>query len=117
MRYIRVYNDDRGETRFEDAELSFAASVFAPPAPPIDVSPAVAAREMMFIRFAAGWTDPAHPAPARQWMLVLSGQGETTAGGETRSWGPGDVFLLEDTAVPGHGTTILEDAVLAVVRG
>jgi len=26
------------------------------------------------------------------------------------------VFLLADTAAPGHGTTILEDAVLAVVR-
>jgi quercetin dioxygenase-like cupin family protein len=116
VRYIRVYNTDRGRTRFEDVEVSFVPSAFAPPAPPIDVSSAVPAREMMFIRFSAGWTDPAHPAPARQWMLVLSGRGESTAGGETRSWGPGAVFLLEDTAPPGHGTTILEDAGLAVVR-
>ena len=70
----------------------------------------------MLIRFSAGWTDPEHPAPARQWMFVLSGRGVTTAGDETRHWGPGDVFLLEDTSPPGHGTTVLEDAVLAVVR-
>jgi gentisate 1,2-dioxygenase len=49
-------------------------------------------------------------------MFILSGRGQTTAGDETVTWGPGDVFLLEDTSAPGHGTTILEDAVLAVVR-
>jgi hypothetical protein len=117
MRYTRIHCDDDGQTRFEDGEVSFASAEFAPPAPPLDVSAAVPAREMLFIRFPAGWTDAAHPAPARQWMLVLSGRGESTAGGETRPWGPGAVFLLEDTSPPGHGTTVLEDAVLAVVRG
>lgn len=39
-----------------------------------------------------------------------------TASGETRSWGPGALFILEDTSPPGHGTTVLDDAVLAVVR-
>lgn len=117
MHYTRIYNDDSGVARFAQDEVSFAGAVFAAPAPPLDVSPAVPAGELLFIRFPAGWTDPSHPAPARQWMFVLSGRGETTAGGETRLWGPGDVFLLEDTAPPGHATTIIEDAVLAVVRG
>ena len=116
MHYIRVYNADDGTTRFEDCEPSFADADFAPPAPPVEVTAAVPAREMLFIRFRAGWTDAAHPAPARQWMFVLSGRGESTANAETRSWGPGAVFLLEDTSPPGHGTTILDDAVLAVVR-
>ena len=116
MRYVRVHNDEYGQARFEDGSISFTSAVFAPPAPPLDVSPAVAVRELVFIRFSAGWKDAAHPAPARQWMFVLSGRGETRAGGETRSWGPGDVFLLEDTAPPGHTTAVLEDAVIAVVR-
>jgi hypothetical protein len=115
MRYIRIYNDG-DVTRFEDCETAFTSANFVPPAPPIDVSTAVSVRELVFIRFDAGWSDPAHPAPARQWMFVLSGRGETTAGGETRSWAAGDVFLLEDTSLPGHGTTIIEDAVLAAVR-
>jgi quercetin dioxygenase-like cupin family protein len=115
MRYTRIRNDD-GQARFEDGEVSFASAVFAPPAPPLDVSTPVPVREMMFISFPAGWTDPAHPSPARQWMFVLSGRGETTAGPETRSWGPGDAFLLEDIAPPGHATTVLEDAIIAVVR-
>src|SRR6478736_7696250 len=115
MRYVRVHNGDDGRSRFEDREVSFSSAAFAPPAPPLEVSAAVPVREVMFIRFAAGWSDPAHPSPARQWMFVLAGRGRTTVGDETREWGPGQVFLLEDTAPPGHGTTILEDALLAVV--
>lgn len=116
MRYVRLYNDANGEARFEDRDMSFSTAVFAPPAPPLDVSAPIDMRELMFIRFAAGWTDAEHPAPARQWMFILSGRGETTAGGETKSWAAGDVFLLEDTEPPGHATTILEDTVMAVAR-
>jgi hypothetical protein len=116
MRYIRLHSADGVHARFEDCEVSFESAVFAPPAPPLDVSSARPAREIMFIRFPAGWTDLAHPAPARQWMFVLSGRGESTADGETRPWGPGDAFLLEDTSPPGHATTIMEDTVMAVVR-
>ena len=116
MHYLRVYNDDTGRTRFEEREVEFERAVFAPPAPPLGVSSASPAREVMFIRLEAGWTDALHPSPARQWMFVLSGRGESTASGETRQWGPGQVLLLEDTEAPGHGTTVFEDAVFAVVR-
>ena len=116
MRYTRIYNGEDGSSRLEGGEVSFVSEVFAPPAPPLGVSPSMAVQEMMFIRLPKGWTDAAHPVPARQWMLVLSGQGEVAAGGETKEWGPGDVFLVEDTAPPGHATTIREEAVLGVVR-
>lgn len=116
MRYTRIYTDDRGEARFQDCEISFTPADFVPPAPPLDVSPAAPMRELLFIRFSAGWTDAAHPAPARQWMFILSGRGETTAGGETRVWSAGDVFFLEDTEPPGHATTIVEDTTMAVAR-
>jgi hypothetical protein len=116
MNYIHVYTDEDGRTRLEDGQTSFASATFAPPAPPLDVSPANAVHELLFIHFPAGWADPAHPSPARQWMFVLSGQGESTVGGETRSWGPGDVFFLEDTSGSGHGTSVTHETVMAVVR-
>jgi len=116
MHYIRIYNSDDGTARFGDEEIAFTDAAFAPPAPPCGVSPPLPAREVLFIRLPAGWTDPAHPAPARQWMLVMSGRGESTAGDETRQWGPGDTLLVEDTGPPGHATTVFEEAVVAVVR-
>ena len=84
MRYLRLSHDG-GTTRFDEGDLPFASAVFAPPAPPLDVSAAVPARELLFIRFPAGWSDPSHPSPARQWMFVLAGRGEVTAGPETRT--------------------------------
>ena len=116
MRYIHVYNDEDGRAHLEDCEAEFTIEPFAPPAPPLDVSATTPVRELLFIRFPAGWTDSAHPAPARQWMFVLSGRGESIVSGQARSWGPGDVFFLEDTTGPGHGTTVFQEAVLAVAR-
>jgi quercetin dioxygenase-like cupin family protein len=116
MKYVHVYNDEDGRTRLEDRETSFEIARFAPPAPPLDVSTAEIVSELMFIRFPAGWTDPAHPAPARQWMLALSGQGESTVGDETRVWGPGDVLFLEDISGPGHRTSVIKDTIMAGVR-
>ena len=116
MRYIRIYNADDGTSRFEDGEVSFDDAMFAPPAPPVGVSPTTSAHEMLFIRVPTGWSDSAHPAPARQWMFVLSGVGESTAGSETRRWGAGDALLVEDTAAPGHATSVIEEAHIAVVR-
>jgi quercetin dioxygenase-like cupin family protein len=116
MHYTRIYNGNDGASRFEGGEVSFASEVFAPPAPPLDVSPAAPAQAMVFIRLPSGWTDAAHPSPARQWMFALSGRGEVTASGETVQWGPGDAFLVEDTAPPGHATAVHDEAVFVVVR-
>ena len=82
MNYIRLFTDDDGESRFEDLEFMFAPRDFAPPAPPIDVSETMSASAFMMLRFPAGWTDPAHPAPARQFMIIVSGLLESSAGGD-----------------------------------
>jgi hypothetical protein len=100
MNYIHVHDGEDGRTHLEDCEVSFASATFAPPAPALDVSSPDTVQELMFIRFPAGWGDPAHPAPARQWMFVLSGEGQSTVDGEVRAWGPGDVFFLEDISGP-----------------
>jgi quercetin dioxygenase-like cupin family protein len=116
VRYIRLYTDDDGHSRFGDVGLAFAPQQFAPPAPPVDVSDTVEASSFMMIRAPAGWTDPMHPAPARQFFIVLAGSWEVSAGGETRVLSAGDVVLAEDTSGPGHASTVLEDTVVAIVR-
>lgn len=116
MRYLRLFSDGDDGSRFEERELGFEAREFAPPAPPIEVSDPAAASSVMLLRFPKGWHDPAHPAPARQFMIVVSGLIDVTAGDEVRRLSSGDLILVEDTAPPGHGTTVLEDAVVAVAR-
>ena len=116
MTYVHLYSGDDGQARFEDLEFTFVPRDFAPPAPLVNVSEPVGASAFMMIRLPVGWKDAAHPAPARQFMVVLAGSAEVAAGGETRLLSTGDVILVEDTTGPGHGTTVLEDAVVAVVR-
>jgi quercetin dioxygenase-like cupin family protein len=111
-----LYTDDDGHSRFEDLDFALSSKDFAPPAPPLDVSEAVEASAFMMLRVPAGWTDPMHPAPARQFFIVLAGSWEVSAAGETRSLSAGDVVLAEDTSGPGHASTVVEDTVVAVVR-
>jgi len=116
VRYVRVFVDDDAKRRFQDCEIEFSRAVFAPLAPPLDVAQAQPAREVLFVDFEAGWTDDAHLAPQRQWMFIMTGRGQTSASGEVRAWKAGQMFFLEDTTFPGHGTTIFEDATMGVVR-
>ena len=46
-----------------------------------------------------------HPAPQRQFVIILSGQLEIGfEDGSTRVFGPGDARLVEDTTGKGHTT-------------
>ena len=57
VRYVRLYADATGVSRFEDADFHSHSR----------------ARSRV-LKVHAGWADPAHPAPARQFMPILSGQ-------------------------------------------
>jgi len=116
LNYVRVYTDADNLTDFEDLDCQLVPTVFAPPAPPVAVTSPMAASGVLFLHAPAGWSDPAHPAPARQLVMVLSGEFEGTAGGRARKFTAGDVVLLEDTDGPGHGMTALTDLLLAIVQ-
>jgi quercetin dioxygenase-like cupin family protein len=49
-----------------------------------------------------------HPAPRRQFVIILSGQLEIGLGdGSKQVFGPGDARLVEDTTGQGHTTRVL----------
>jgi quercetin dioxygenase-like cupin family protein len=51
-----------------------------------------------------------HPAPRRQFVIILSGQLEIGFGdGSKRRFGPGDARLVEDTTGQGHTTRTIGD--------
>ena len=110
MNYVRLFADDAGESHFEDVEISFSSKDFAPPAPPIGVSARTGCCGILFLHIPAGWPGDQHPAPTRQWMILLAGTMEMMASdGETRTMGPGSVVLMEDTSGQGHTSKVSDD--------
>ena len=119
MRYVRLYADEAGESHFEDVEVELAAMDFAPPAPPLHLSPFSAAERYGFLVIPPGWDGDWHPTPRRQVFFYLAGEVEGEASdGERRRFGPGSVTLVEDTTGKGHRSRNAGsgDVVLAVVQ-
>jgi hypothetical protein len=115
---VRIVADARGNSHFVDAVDALAPADFAPPAPPLGVSRPGLATSMRFIGAPTGWDSPPHPAPSRQWVIILRGTVEVyTTDGAVRRFGPGTVVHLEDTTGPGHATRVLpgEDWVALVI--
>ena len=119
MKYVRLYADAAGESHFEDRELVLASADFAPPAPPLEVSPPEVASRFLFLSAPVDWAGEWHPVPQRQWMLYLAGEIEVEASnGEVRRFGPGSATLIEDTTGTGHRSRVVSEtaALLAVVQ-
>lgn len=108
MEYVRLYEDEAGNSHFEDVEISLASADLAPPAPPLDLSSFVEAKRFAFLRAPTRWLGGWHPAPTRQFLVIMNGVFEVSVSdGETRRLGPGAVLLVEDTSGKGHVTRVL----------
>lgn len=118
MKYAHVFADDEGMTHFRDVQFPTTSRDYAPPAPPVEVSAHESASGMIVLGFPAGWYGDYHPAPRKQWMIILSGKFEIgVSDGETRTLHPGDVVLADEAGSKGHTTRVLGDqagAILAV---
>jgi quercetin dioxygenase-like cupin family protein len=98
----RIYADADGCARFEDVPIAFT-----PPDPAPDVmavSAPVPAAAVVFGLGPAGGSHPEQPEHRRQLIVGMTGRVEITATGETRTFGPGDVLLVEDTTGTGHSS-------------
>jgi hypothetical protein len=119
VKYGILYTDQNGESHFKDGEVGFELINFAPPAPPVGLSDYMSASQLVFFKIPSGWFGDWHPAPKRQFFCCLSGEFELTASdGETRVFGSGDVFLLEDITGKGHKSKVTskEDFIAGIVQ-
>ena len=100
----RVYSDDNGDTRFEDINipLTDAGEIGK-------LSEHLPVKSIIFREVEATYDYNFHNAPQKQYLILIDGgiEIETTLG-EKRTFQPGDVLLLEDTAGKGHRTRNLE---------
>ena len=104
----RLYMDSEGVSHYDDSELPMSIEDYAPPANPIAIHAFKGADTATFVLLPVGAFEDWHPAPRRQYAVIVKGVVEVTAGdGDARQFGPGDVVLLEDTAGTGHQTRVV----------
>lgn len=110
LEYIKIYADDDQETHFQDMEMPLKEANYAPPAPPIAVSPHQLATGTIAIGFPPGWFGDLHPAPKHQWMVITSGTLEIgVSDGEKRLLSAGTIAFLEESGSKGHSTRVVGD--------
>jgi hypothetical protein len=100
MRLTRVYATPDGVSHFEDVEVPLrdAGAIGR-------LSEPEAARSVIFRETAPDYDYDWHPAPRRQYIVLLDGEIEIEVGdGEKRRFRGGDVLLVEDTEGRGHYT-------------
>ena len=113
-RYYRLWSDEQGDSHCEEVSVGWhEAANYASGVPPVGVSEALRAGEAHFSVLPAGWFGDWHPAPSRQFVVLLRGRLEVTTGDGAITSGPGTVWLIEDLTGRGHCTRVPgdEDAV------
>ena len=108
MAIFRMYTGSDGQSHLEEQTIS-AHPILGQERPTAHIQ---------FREIPAGAFMDWHPAPRRQYVIVLAGQLELGfKDGTTRRMNPGDATLAEDTTGPGHTTRVVSTtpAVAAVV--
>jgi Cupin domain len=100
MGTFRLYTGEDGQSHFETIDLDKTA----------DWTQGLPTTNITFRSMPAGRFQDWHPAPRRQFVIILSGQLEIGLGdGSKHIFGPGDARLVEDTTGQGHTTAVYGD--------
>ena len=105
MGTFRMYTGGDGQSHWEAID--------------IDATPAwtndMAASHIVFRTDPVGMFEDWHPAPRRQFVVILSGQYEIGfSDGTKKIFGAGDARLVEDTSGKGHTTAVHGDQPVVV---
>ena len=93
----RLYTDAAGQSRVDAIDIEKQA----------DWLKGLPTTQISFSVWPVGRFLDWHPAPRRQFVIILSGQLEIGLGDGTKQvFGPGDARLVEDTTGQGHTTRV-----------
>ncbi|MEL7121948.1 MAG: hypothetical protein AAFO07_21045 [Bacteroidota bacterium] len=100
MKYTRIYNDEKGESHFEEVDIALEHSGEIG-----HLSKVITASGLRFRRNDEGYDWDFHNAPRRQFIILLDGKIEIeVSDGKKRIFEGGDILLVEDTEGKGHKT-------------
>lgn len=105
IRCVRIWTAEDGNSSFEEGQIDLSGGARG------DILSATAdVASISFRETKAGGTFEWHTAPARQFVLTLSGtlDFETRAGAHFTIH-PGDILLAEDTTGGGHRWRLIDD--------
>jgi steroid delta-isomerase-like uncharacterized protein len=103
MKYPRIFATPDGESRFEDIDIPFEVTPLVPGRPAVEVGPPIPTSAATFLHVGPDWDATWHPTPKHWFCVTLRGEIEsTTSDGETRRFGPGSIYFLDDTSGTGH---------------
>jgi hypothetical protein len=98
MGTFRLYTGPDGQSHIEPIDLAKAK----------EWTSGLATTKISFSEWPVGRDLDWHPAPRRQFVIILSGQLEIGLGDGTKQvFGPGDARLVEDTTGKGHTTRVV----------
>jgi quercetin dioxygenase-like cupin family protein len=98
MRIHNLYEDESGESHWRDIEVEWTGEAFGSP-----MSSRLPATGVIFRQMPTTYDLDWHPAPRRQYIVILDGAVQITASdGEARVLNMGEMALLEDVAGKGH---------------
>jgi len=103
MKVTRIYCGDDNQSHFEDLDIPLNPTQYG------SVSSIVRVKGVHFRETPLGASLDFHHAPARQFVITLTGSAEVECGdGSKRVFGPGDILLADDTTGQGHITREVE---------
>ena len=101
MKYTRLYTGDDNQSHFEDCEMPFEEG------PTGRMTERMPATGVIFRENDPTYNLDWHPAPRRQFVIMLEGLVEIEIGsGEKRIFKPGEIMLAEDTTGQGHRSRV-----------
>lgn len=101
---FRIYSDANGDSHFEDVVVPLTDKGLVG-----KLSEAVPAKAIIFREVESSYNWDFHPAPQRQYIILLDGEIEIeTSLNDKRTFKGGDILLVEDTTGKGHRTKNLQ---------
>jgi hypothetical protein len=105
MKITRFFATESGESRFVEIEIPIEHAQQDADRNTLRFSNSYPSPDVRFAELPDGMVQSWHHAPARQIVVVLSGEMEVgTSDGQTRRWRTGEAFLADDLTGKGHTT-------------
>lgn len=109
LKYITLYTGSDDKTHFKDNYIPWHP-ISSSAKESVYVTPFKKATDIGFLHLPIGQKSGWHPAPKKQFVMVLTGIMEVETGdGEKLTFAPGSVLLVTDVTGKGHRTNVIGD--------